>query len=483
MNVSLPTGFSSQRSWHCKLTCAVVGVLFLVLGITSNPIRTWAQNDAGGARGIYDEQGIYEEDWKVAYHGFNLVIQQLDFQVVRDRQRWFTRPARQRLAIVLGPIPDWLDVVGLVQQGGNVLVASDADESGKLRPVRVGLSRRLRLVADPEDALAGHADCPIIRDLDDSHPVTTGLSAVVANVPGHVYSRRSGSRRFNNTTLARFPRLNNGAIGVRFAVASHHDSGGRMLLVADQSMFSNQMLLQGDNARFLIQSLNWLSADRENSSALRRPVAALVVINGRVAQSLDMSEMHVVLPPPTKEQVLQALEQMPPDLLLEFGNAAASIIGDEGIANEFVAQWVGDLSARHYLRILVIALSVLMGCIAIWFLFTNRLDEDADDPQVLDSRRYRKSRAAAERRLAAARLLDDFSMRHFNRPLTTWEQFDREVQTSNDCEWTPQSIRQLDRWRRQVTRGPARTWTKSRLRRLAAYLESWDNQLSSVAGA
>ena len=51
----------------------------------------------------------------------------------------------------------------------------------------------------------------------------------------------------------------------------------------------------------------------------------------------DPQSVAVQLPPPTREQVWNALQQLPPELLLEFGNEIATLVEDENLVNELMS--------------------------------------------------------------------------------------------------------------------------------------------------
>ena len=165
-----------------------------------------------------------------------------------------------------------------VESGGALLVASDRYEATVFRRWGVLFGNGLRLAASRNDRFRGLADCPIVSGLATGHPVAQGLGQVITNRPGYLTTETNRSSRLRSRqTIANLPRLigHSSAMGPPFAVAVEATENGRALLLADQSVFTNQMLVCGDNAAFAIQSLNWLR--NEN----RRYV--LLVVDGRVA--------------------------------------------------------------------------------------------------------------------------------------------------------------------------------------------------------
>ena len=99
-------------------------------------------------------------------------------------------------------------------------------------------------------------------------------------------------------------------------------------VLPDQSVFANQMLVHGDNAIFAQQAMNWLTGEHRTH--------LLVIADGSVQSALDPEGVEVLLPPPTRQEVFNALKNLPPSAMLEFGNAVVTVVEDENMVNEFI---------------------------------------------------------------------------------------------------------------------------------------------------
>ena len=150
-----------------------------------------------------------------------------------------------------------------VQDGGALLVATDLG-GGTSRQ-----SRRLRWLFGTEfrysdmrfaghDQLASkYSDCPLVTDLDRSPEpdLFAGVQSIAANRPGYLQT----SNQVHG--IAWLPQSTPNGQDPVALMGSRRVGKGRMLLVADHSVFINEMLIHADNARFASNVTHWLTAD------------------------------------------------------------------------------------------------------------------------------------------------------------------------------------------------------------------------------
>ncbi len=144
------------------------------------------------------------------------------------------------------------------QQGGTTLIATDLGDYSLTKAYGVYF-RSANIAVDPVDGYQGLADCPLVTDFNSQHPLFDGVRQLVTNKPGFLYvSPRSPASRFQLAWLpSSAPNRRLGRVPLVAAVPTN----GRMLLVADHSVFINEMLLHGDNAIFAWNCVNWLCED------------------------------------------------------------------------------------------------------------------------------------------------------------------------------------------------------------------------------
>jgi hypothetical protein len=213
---------------------------------------------------------------------------------------------------VLDRIPLAEGLVGFLRSGGAVLVATDRElcdwatppqrgPRGMLRqrPTSIRVTGAFVQATEPESMYRGSPDCPFVQPLANPDvPIFDGLHRVATNRPSFLHL---GSARWLRS-LARLPhdcQLENNmpADGLRpFVFAAGGQVGdGRMLVLADHSVFINDMMLQTDNDNFdmACNAIDWLTEKTVDGERKRKRV--LLVDDGAV-----VANFNVVLkePPP-----------------------------------------------------------------------------------------------------------------------------------------------------------------------------------------
>jgi hypothetical protein len=202
---------------------------------------------------------------------------------------------------VLDRVPDGL--FQFIMRGGAALVATDRYVS----PERLSLNFNLVITgkpvelqrADRQTGYRGMAECPLLRFPPQWAPAMfQGLQRVASNRPSHLARNLPGSPSLPG--VAAFtggclvdgePRLR----GVLFAAGGELGTGphkGRVLVMADHSVFINDMLSQSDNDNFdfALLCLEWLTdGGRRNR--------VLFVEEGLVQSQFDVAFKDVPPPP------------------------------------------------------------------------------------------------------------------------------------------------------------------------------------------
>lgn len=195
---------------------------------------------------------------------------------------WDEEERQETLLIILGRASDSGphriergDLLPFVANGGRLIIASDQTAINPLiRNLRVRLSSTSVSVKDPLEvpALNGFTDCPVVAIplSPPPHPIFDRVREVALNRPTFFRRRRATPLK----PVLAYPR-GTSAPGRDFIRVA--DIGrGRVIAIADHSVFINSMLVSRDNRVFLDSCLDWLT----EKGKLRK----VVVINDGVLQ-------------------------------------------------------------------------------------------------------------------------------------------------------------------------------------------------------
>ncbi|MFK7819188.1 MAG: hypothetical protein AB8G99_10745 [Planctomycetaceae bacterium] len=163
---------------------------------------------------------------------------------------------KDSVLVLLGDIPLSYQsrVFQFIDAGGAALVASDQDVNCDFVSTRSGPV----FVRDPDARYQGHNDCFAVKP--KPHELTTGIREIVFNRSG---TFRRWTRRQNAkwSILASAPGRDVPVLGV------YEQGTARLVMMADHSPFTNQMLTHGDNAILLVNTVNWLKDGRRRNVA------------------------------------------------------------------------------------------------------------------------------------------------------------------------------------------------------------------------
>jgi hypothetical protein len=238
-------------------------------------------------------------------HALRFVLQMRGLKPLAGINEAAEKPDRT-LIIVLGDVTPLDKLPGLrafVEGGGAVLAASDRRTDGTLgRAFGVWVvGGFLEIDAESPSAYRQLPECPLVQAVSSfqtlgtsSPPIFQGLTHVASNRPSYLRSRDlpvlaalpGGCRApdQDNDLSARLLRL--AGRGPSFA-AGGQVGRGRIIVLADHSIFINDMMLQQDNDNFDLayNGVRWLSEGVEPGSPDRD--RALVVYEGETVADFD----------------------------------------------------------------------------------------------------------------------------------------------------------------------------------------------------
>jgi hypothetical protein len=272
-----------------------------------------------------------------------------------------------------------------IDDGGAILFASDRKlEGGWAADFDVHIAANMVFA----QGLGGYRQeykCPFVVRAPNADPnlfrTRGGLSAelrVATNKPSYLESSSS------LPTLARFQhdvRVEELTDVIKrtppFAQGKQFASGGRLLVLSDQSVFINSMLLpppgaENDNLDFTFNCLDWLTEAKEGK---RKHV---MFVNDNAVQS-DFSLILKSLPPQTPEQIMDYLREHPDEIIdylrkhpeliwnnLDKASPLVAILEDEGVFDEIEKQNLIDrLLLEHFDHWVFVRNALILGALLL----------------------------------------------------------------------------------------------------------------------
>lgn len=255
------------------------------------------ENPRPFGQGTHALRGIIRSPKPIPGYG-----KRFDLQPIRD----FADIDASTVVIVLGdpePLARLGDLRRFVIGGGALLVASDRRVEEPLRSeLRVEVAGGF-LEANDTASYGGLRECPLVNDLR-GHPIFRRVDAIATNRPSRLVVHPDGPLQVFAWLPARNPRFR-GADRHPF-LAGGEFGLGRVLVLADHSVFINDMMLQADtdNFDFAYNCIDWLT-----DSGQRKKV--LLVEDGEVVSNFNVSFKPPPLPKlPSQEQIVGQVNRM-----------------------------------------------------------------------------------------------------------------------------------------------------------------------------
>jgi hypothetical protein len=476
--ISSPTAQIRQRNFRTVLTICLVSLFGCQL--------VWGQatgESSGESSGESESQGVSQAEWKRGFHGFAMLCRAEGISVETDPQLLYRSEQDDLIVVIFGGAPGLaVNLQGIVNRGGAVLVAADDGQTMSGLTNQLGIRFHGGPVNVTDEKMTYqryYPDCFRISALDASHPITKDVREVVANRAG-VLSITRRARFFDaydrwrplaKTPPARAPRyLQNQVFKFDFMAALQSRDGGRGLAVADHSVFTNQMLACGDNARLAAQTVVWLADNKRTK--------VIFLVDRSIVSPADPTLVDITIPPPTPQQVRDALANLPPDEFREVVNTVATVVEDEGILNDVFGEFFRRLPRHLYNRFIILAASLTLAFFAILraVSFRGTLEIDANGDEVPGARSQRIV-DRVERHHVAMQMLDRFRVDVTGSAKTSWDDFVKRVRIVGNPIEATHLRRELVSYRGRKPN----YWNAHRLEELKSQLDHWRHLLQSGA--
>ena len=399
------------------------------------------------------------EDWAFGYEAFNLLLQESDIEIC-DRREWFSTPADEKIAIFINPNSNenWSQATRSVPT--LVMSLRARDPKAKFRP-SLGLVDENK----PQNFYSSR-DCPIVRP-ESTHEVFLGVDSLICNTPGYlalVSEQTISNKQFYPPTATRR--------GLKRQIFSALAEGPtKRMWVADPQLFSNQMMFKGDGLRFADNTIRWLSDDYRRKKAL-------LIINGVEQSAVDPSDLEILTPIPTHDEVIQALQKLPRNEILKFANSVVQLSEDENILNDVAHKYTDGLQDGQVLRLIIFALFISCLAFGLVTYFWQRRIRRRTSSVVTGRRQQRSTKRegtseAAERQAAASLLLNAFCLEVAKRRLADWPEFPTPIVSQDSNNLARQATNEMADTYWKLRTKPKSYWTKETLVDLELATNHW----------
>lgn len=434
--------------------------LFFLLALLLMDSTLWAQSGS---------PSVSAQGWAEGFNGFALLCRSLGLEPLNQD---FSSPRidpKDAIVVVLGTnASSDREIARLrrfVREGGAVLLASDMPGYFFKGGVVIHQPRGYMQARDAQERFNGFRDCPIVRLFSTDHPITSGLNSVITN-------RTAGIELKENDwqAIATLPKMSNRLRVYDLAVVSN-DESRCMVVCADPSIFSNQMIFQGDNARFALQMMYWLKQGRRSQ--------LIILYDNRPIRPEDPQRVDVDFPTPSEEEIWDAIQQLPPELLLEFGNEIAALVEDEDLVNQLMSEVMADVEDFYLIRFLILLTTFLLaGFVFYRYMTSESTLQDAVGTEFKDlgkaKRRSPMTAVAQDRLLAAREMVRRFYHRASNGERDSYRTFPEGLKLVH-CDNQRAVKKEMRKVRKRLNVKQARRWNATSLEKLKADLDAWQH--------
>jgi hypothetical protein len=305
-----------------------------------------------------------DAQWHFRFDLFQMLLEEQGVELAGSMDFVMNRPESSSV-VLIGDLSrttrdEWLRILRFVAQGGIVFVASD--QSCVMNGIGTFHSGPVTATRSA-DRYQGFADCVRIGDLNRGHTMVSGVDEIICNRSGWFKPQPGGSLSWDR--LAALPpacRPTAGRSQLLAAVGklSPQDKG-MVIVAADQSILSNNMLWHGDNAVLAIRAAETLCHDRQQ---------VLFLTDGRILTGFRHQQADTKLPrkpagmPPIPDEVPEPeLETM-----LRVANAVIRNVEESNIVNETLMEQPRYVRQPLYMRVVLLLLFLAAVFWIIWKL-------------------------------------------------------------------------------------------------------------------
>ena len=349
-----------------KAHCRFMRLFTLLLTLISTTADAWAFQQT-----VLDRPA--QERWHLGYEMFQMLLEEKGLAAEQSWDVALSSPA-ESVVVVCGDLQqiqprEWLRARRFVAQGGALLVASEG--SFKF-PGVCAFSAGAATASHSADRYLSFADCMRIRRLKSEDELVKGVGEIVVNRTGWLSTPTDDS--LNWQVLASMPATTLPAASrnqpLILAGRDTAPQTGLMILVADESLFTNGMLWHGDNAIFAIQASEILCRGGRRQLLFVRDGMPL----RGYRENSGMQPPDPKLPSPPKIPPNSELPEPDFATKLRVANTVIDKVQGANLVNEVLRDRPRQMRPLAYLRTVLLILLALATLCVLWRLMQKRVN-------------------------------------------------------------------------------------------------------------
>ncbi|MCA9047620.1 MAG: hypothetical protein KDA89_02765 [Planctomycetaceae bacterium] len=330
-------------------------LLLILLFVRPGVIRAQVLSSAAPAEAQRNDFAGTAE-WHYRFELFQMLLEQSGLRAQTQLEKALDDP-RRSVIVVLGNPAGVLHPRLLEQfcnNGGAVLMATD--DAAAPGSVATFFSGPVHALTEA-DQYQRHSDCVEVRDLSTQHPLMQGVRSLVLNRAGWIDRPRWTVPGWEIAAV--MPRLcSPAAANGQPVIASYRPqpNAGPLILVSDQSLFSNGMLWHGDNAVLAINVSRMLAQSPRNQ-------LVFIVNRTSVGSYLDSPALKQPVPPMPEKLPEPKLKTM-----LDVANSVVRNVQKSNLLNEALINRPREVNPSRYRRALLFVAAAAALLFAVWRL-------------------------------------------------------------------------------------------------------------------
>lgn len=330
-------------------------VLLLICLVATSVRNSVAQSNVAEADSLKGPK-----DWHFRFDLFQMTLEQSGLHVSTNLYEILQNHPAESVIVVMGPANQNL-VNGLVrfaQRGGAFMIATDQGIGGTpLASLAKGPVRAVRV----DHQYNEFDDCLVLPPVQNGNPLIDRVSSLVFNKTGWIQWLDSRLGDWKSAALVpRLARPSGSASRQLVASVDLEQSGGRIVLAADHSLFTNGMLWHGDNAIFAINVAKFLSEGPRTRLVFLASEQPIGSYQDELAkQFADM---------PVPEIDPDQLPELELEQLLSVADAVIAKAEDSNLLNELVVNRPRSIRRPYYHRGLLFGLVACLLLLAAYQL-------------------------------------------------------------------------------------------------------------------
>ena len=314
-----------------------------------------------------------QERWHLGYEMFQMLLEGKGLAAGQSWDVALSSPV-ESVVVVCGDLQqiqprEWLRARRFVAQGGALLVASEG--SFKF-PGVCAFYAGAATASHSADRYLSFADCMRIRRLKSDDELVKGVGEIVVNRTGWLSTPTDDS--LNWQVLASMPATTLPAASrnqpLILAGRDTAPQTGFMILLADESLFTNGMLWHGDNAIFAIQASEILCRGGRRQLLFVRDG---IPLRG-YRETSGMQPPDLKLPTPPKIPPNSELPEPDFATKLLLANAVIEKVQGANLVNEVLRDRPRQMRPQAYLRTVLLILLALATLCVLWRLMQKRVN-------------------------------------------------------------------------------------------------------------